>query len=73
MPQYSPCPLLPIYITAPAHLQATTEGTIMRVVEGPNVLAPPLKAHATCIASFPLVWTAVYTLGEDNFFHLGFF
>ena len=71
MPQYSPCPLLPIYITAPAHLQATTEGTIMRVVEGPNVLAPPLKAHA--IASFPLVWAMVYTLAEDNFFHPGFY
>ena len=43
----------------------------MRVVEGPNVLAPPLKAHA--IASFPLVWAMVYTLAEDNFFHPGFY
>ena len=45
----------------------------MRVVEGPNVLAPPLKAHAICIASFPLIWAAVYILGEDNFFHPRFY
>ena len=42
----------------------------MRVVEGPNDLAPPLKAHATCIASFPLVWAVVNTLGKDIFFFI---
>ena len=71
MPQCSPCPLLVTYITAPAQRQTTTVGTIMRVVEGPNVLAPPLKAHA--FASFPLIWAAVYILGEENFFHPGFY
>ena len=37
------------YITAPAmhaHHQTTTVGTIMRVVEGPNNLAPPLSVQS---------------------------
>ena len=48
-----------------------TEGTIIRGVEGPKVLAPPPTAHIN--ASFLLLWAAVYTLGKDNFFHPGFF
>ena len=41
----------------------------MRVVEGPNVLAPPpLKAHAICIASFPPILAVIYTLGKTIFF-----
>ena len=45
----------------------------MRVVEGPNVLAPPLKAHAICIASFPLILAVIYTLGKTIFFIQAFF
>ena len=40
---------------------------------GTKCFSTPLKAHATRIASFPLVWAAVYTLGEDNFFLSGFY
>ena len=48
-----------------------TEGTVIRGVEGPKVLAPPLQP--TPIFFFPLLWAAVYTLGEYKFFYPGFF
>ena len=50
---------------------AHTEGTIIRGVEGPKVLAPPPTAHTNIF--FPSLWAAVYTLGEYKFFHPGFF
>ena len=40
----------------------STEGTIIRGVAGPKVIAFPPTAHTN--ASFPLLWAAVYTLGK---------
>ena len=52
-------------------LQHYTEGTILRGVVGPKVLAPPPTAHTNIF--FLLFWAAVYTLGEYKFFYPGFF
>ena len=48
-----------------------TEGTVIRGVEGPKVLATPPTAHTNI--SFPLLWAAVHTLGEYKFFIQAFF
>ena len=53
------------------HFHKFTEGTVIRGVEGPKVLAPPPTAHTNI--SFPLLWAAVHTLGEYKFFYPGFF